>query len=261
MCVWQAHLYMHSISFYRRGWHYDWARCCSMGGGSPFHPADASLIPTASLQLWLRADAGVDTLNGTVSRWHDQSGKGHDVIQTNAIRQPMLLAGALNGNPGIRFDGLNDRLGFTGTTDMTQFSLFLVINNHAGSVGNDGNVITFGANGDFDHQWFMGMWNTSGSDNMVGMATGYSNFIDATMPGLRAYDQWRNLSVVSTGSVWNTTLQWDGKDALMSPGGSDQAISVPLGDAAGSGGGIGGADGVVPLQYSVRWKMPPWIMN
>jgi hypothetical protein len=25
-------------------------------------------IPTAGLQLWLRADAGVDTLNGTVNR-------------------------------------------------------------------------------------------------------------------------------------------------------------------------------------------------
>ena len=199
-------------------------------------------IPTAGLQLWLRADAGVDTLNGTVSRWHDQSGKGNDVIQTNASRQPML-AGALNGKPVVRFDGLNDRLGFTGTTHMTQFSLFLVINNHAGTVGNEGNVLTFGAGGDFDHQWFMGMRYPSGSDNM-GMATGYSNGIGATMPNLAAYDQWRNLSVVSTGSVWNTTLQWDGVAALMSPNGSDQAISVPLGDAAGSGGGIGGADGV-----------------
>jgi hypothetical protein len=62
----------------------------------------------------------------------------------------------LNHKPVIRFDGLNDKLGFTGTTHMTQFSLFLVINNRSGSAGN---VITFGAAGDFNsgEQWFMGM--------------------------------------------------------------------------------------------------------
>ena len=43
------------------------------------------VIPTTGLQLWLRADAGVDTLNGTVSRWHDQSGNGNDAIQSQCI--------------------------------------------------------------------------------------------------------------------------------------------------------------------------------
>ena len=42
-------------------------------------------IPTTGLQLWLRADAGVDTLNGTVSRWHDQSGNGNDAFQADII--------------------------------------------------------------------------------------------------------------------------------------------------------------------------------
>ena len=202
-----------------------------------------SPIPTAGLQLWLRADAGVDTLNGKVSRWHDQSGNGNDAIQTGASRQPLLMAGALNGNPVIRFDGVNDKLGFTGSILMTQFSLFLVINNHAGDPNNDGNVLTFGANRDFDHQWFMGMWSQFGPDS-IGMATGYTNAIYAMLPHLGDHDQWRNLSIVTTGSIWNTTLRWDGKSAHMSPVGADYAISVPMGDATGSGGGIGGADGV-----------------
>ena len=206
-----------------------------------------SSIPAAGLQLWLRADAGVDTLNGTVNRWHDQSGKGNDAIQANASRQPLLVPGdhlgALNGKPVIRFDGLNDKLGFTGSTLMTQFTLFVVLNNHVGAPGNDGNVITFGANGDFDHQWFMGRWSQVGPDT-IAMATGYTNAIYAMLPHLGEPDQWRNLSIVTTGSIWNTTLQWDGKSAHMSPVGADYTISVPMGDATGSGGGIGGADGV-----------------
>jgi len=200
-------------------------------------------IPIVGLQLWLRADAGIDTLNGTVSRWHDQSGNGNDAIQASISRQPLLVAGALNGKPVLRFDGLNDKLGFTGTTHMAQFSLFVVINNHSGIANNQGNVITFGAAGDFDHQWFMGMRHPTGSDT-IGMATGFSYYISAIKPGLAAYDEWRNLSVVTTGTVWNTTLRWNGINAQIVPGGLDFAISVPMGDATGSGGGIGAADGV-----------------
>jgi hypothetical protein len=215
--------------------------------GNTLHPHFAGIttggtpIPTASLQLWLRADAGVDTLNGTVSRWHDQSGNGNDAIQASSTRQPLLVAGALNGKPVLRFDGLNDKLGFTGTTQMTQFSLFVVIKNQPGSAGNSGNVITFGAAGDFSHQWYMGMY--FGPDT-IGMG-GSGNYIAAISPSLAAYDTWRNLSVATTGTLWNTTLQWNGSGAQMVPTlGSNFAISVPLGDATGSGGGIGGADGV-----------------
>jgi hypothetical protein len=202
-----------------------------------------SSIPTAGLQLWLRADAGVDTLNGTVSRWHDQSGSGNDAIQASASRQPVLVVGALNGKPAVRFDGVNDKLGFTGTTHMTQFSLFLVLNNHAGTPGNDGNVITFGANGDFNHQWFMIMRFPNSSDS-IALGPADNSYVNAFSHNVAAYDQWRNLSIVTTGSAFNTTLRWDGIAAHMSLDGSDQAISVPMGDATGSGGGIGGADGV-----------------
>ena len=129
-------------------------------------------IPTTGLQLWLSADAGVDTLNGKVSRWHDQSGNGNDAIQASESRQPMLVADTLNGKPVISFDGVNDKLGFTGSTRMTQFSLFLVINNHAGSPNNDGNVITFGPSGDFDHHWYMGMAFSEFGPDTIGMAGG-----------------------------------------------------------------------------------------
>ncbi len=210
-----------------------------------FKPSE---VPTANLQLWLRADSGV-TLNGsTVSRWADLSGNGHDAVQATASRQPSLVAGRLNGMPVVSFDGVNDKLGFTGSTLMTQFSLFVVLNNHAGTPGNDGNVITFGANGGYPHQWFMIMRYPNTPDS-IAMGNSPDSYVNAFSHNVAAYDQWRNLSIVTTGSISSTTLRWDGNDAHMALDGFDQTISFPLGDATGSGGGIGGADGVPVRHY------------
>ena len=202
-----------------------------------------SAIPTAGLQLWLKGDAGVDQVNGVVSKWHDQSINGNDVVQTNTSRQPQFVSNSLNGKPIISFDGVNDKLGFTGSTLISQFSLFLVINNHHGTNGNEGNVITFGPNGDFGHQFFIGMAIPDFGSDTLGMFTG-NGWVRGGTPGLVAFDQWRNLSVVNTGTIWSTTLQWDGNNVPLAPGGTASAISIRLGDATGSGGGIGGADGV-----------------
>jgi hypothetical protein len=190
----------------------------------------------------------------------DYSGDGIDVInsRTGEIRPAEIFVGVLGASSYSYAEAtwsqeLPDWIGshvrmlnyFQGVpcAIVPDYVFGYIIRNHPGTAGNEGNVMTFGANGDFNHQWFMGMRYPSSSDN-IGLATGYSSYINATMPGLAAYDQWRNLSVVSTGTVWNTTVQWDGNNAYMSTGGSDETISVPLGDASGSGGGIGGADGV-----------------
>ncbi len=77
-------------------------------------PSPSPSPPTAALQLWLRADAGLTSSAGKVSSWADQSGNGYNAAM-NAPSQPSLVAGALNGKPVIRFDGaqslsLNKRL-------------------------------------------------------------------------------------------------------------------------------------------------------
>ena len=202
-----------------------------------------SAIPTAGLQLWLKGDAGVDQVNGVVSKWHDQSINGNDVVQTNTTRQPHFVANSLNGKPIISFDGVNDKLGFTGSDLITQFSLFLVINNHQSNVNDEGNVITFGTNGDTGHQWYMGMAIPEFGSDTLGMFIG-NGWVRGGTPGLVAFDQWRNLSVIANQTIWNTTLQWDGNNVPLATGGLASAISTRLGNATGSGGGIGGADGV-----------------
>ena len=69
-----------------------------------------------SLQMWLRADAGVEAHDysasggdiADVSALRDQSGQGNDVSQTAIANMPELVANGLNGNPVVRFSGEGD---------------------------------------------------------------------------------------------------------------------------------------------------------
>jgi hypothetical protein len=68
-------------------------------------------IPALSnLRLWLRADKGVTEAGGAVSAWNDQSGNFNNPIQTDPARRPVLVDNVLNGEPVLRFDGLDDSL-------------------------------------------------------------------------------------------------------------------------------------------------------
>ncbi len=61
-------------------------------------------FPDAGLQLWLRADAGVQADgSGQVARWQDLSGHGNDVLQPTAANQPVYQAASINGKPALRF--------------------------------------------------------------------------------------------------------------------------------------------------------------
>ena len=73
-------------------------------------------VPSLKPRAWFRADVG-PVMNGTgtnatnlVSRWVDQSGNGFDVSQATAAKQPLLVDGAINGLPVVRFDGSDDYL-------------------------------------------------------------------------------------------------------------------------------------------------------
>jgi len=75
------------------------------GGGAP------TLGVTTTLQLWLKADAGVTTAqDGTVVEWKDQSGKDNHAASPDEFAAPLLAANAANALPAIRFDGQDDWL-------------------------------------------------------------------------------------------------------------------------------------------------------
>jgi hypothetical protein len=81
--------------------------------------------PTASLKLWLSADANVLVNNGKVSQWLDRSGNNLNAQMPTLSRQPTLVNGALNGLPVIRFYGAQS-LGLTALLSPSKFTFFVV---------------------------------------------------------------------------------------------------------------------------------------
>lgn len=70
-------------------------------------------ISTDGMQLWLRADKGVDTDgDGYVTGWTDMSGMGHNAASIDTESAPVYSSAAANGEPAIVFDGENDLLRF-----------------------------------------------------------------------------------------------------------------------------------------------------
>jgi hypothetical protein len=75
------------------------------GGGAP---ADAwSPANLDGLVLWLDAS---DLFGDAISNWNDRSGYRHHAFQLDSANQPQLSNDALRGEPGIRFDGVDDFL-------------------------------------------------------------------------------------------------------------------------------------------------------
>jgi chitodextrinase len=74
-------------------------------------PDDFGPVPSAGMRLWLRADRGVSAdESGGVQAWDDQSGLGNSASQTNPAMRPQVVPNAVNGEPVVRFDGVDDYL-------------------------------------------------------------------------------------------------------------------------------------------------------
>jgi autotransporter-associated beta strand protein len=75
--------------------------------------------PVTGMLYWLdAADSATITLDASsrVSQWRDKSGNARHFAQAAAVRQPLLVAGALSGRPVLRFDGVTNRLVLTNST-------------------------------------------------------------------------------------------------------------------------------------------------
>jgi hypothetical protein len=215
----------------------------------------APVIPTSGLQLWLKADEGVTTSGSRVKRWGDQSGNGNDAHQADPERQPFLVEGQLNGQPVIRFDGVDDRLGLSGTNQMSAISLFLVFKLDSGR--DQYLPIVFG---DVDGEgvvWGISLRSeaTGYSPDKISIFTGFFGGMQAEAAQCAMFDRWYNISVVTDRTMRSTTLRTNGVDAhvaRLDPNAPNLTISVPLGNSTGTGvGGIGGTDEVrAPIYHT-----------
>ncbi len=91
-----------------------------------------------NLKLWLRADSLSHLQNGAVvDTWNDESGLGHNAYSSSTSR-PTYYSSAINGRAALRFDGSNDQLFISGSSDynFTEATIFTVRSpqNRAGTV-------------------------------------------------------------------------------------------------------------------------------
>jgi tetratricopeptide (TPR) repeat protein len=73
-------------------------------------PLFARRIPSPGLILWLRADAGLEAADSSVSRWADQSDGKNDATLKELGASPRVTASAVHGRPAVLFSGKNDDL-------------------------------------------------------------------------------------------------------------------------------------------------------
>ena len=199
-------------------------------------------VPTAGLQLWLKADAGVTLKGSTVSKWADQSGNGNDAIQLDSARQPLFVKDGLSGKPTIRFDSLS-RLGLTGSKRMAQISLFMVFKMDSGTYVNH-NLIDFGDIEAEGSEWGVNLQTsyTGFSPDIVNIFAGQYGEVRAVAPRCAAFGMWHSISVVTDRVMSTTTFRANGIDAQTTLPHNNYSISVPIG----TGGQIAGPDGTQP---------------
>jgi hypothetical protein len=72
--------------------------------------APSSVIAVLGSAAWY-VDAALGITIGTgVSAWADQSGNGRNFTQATGSLQPLLIASAINGQPSVKADGVDDFL-------------------------------------------------------------------------------------------------------------------------------------------------------
>ena len=205
-------------------------------------------IPTDHLELWLKSDEGVVLNGSTVSKWMDQSGNGNDALQKNVNRQPVLVENGLNGKPVLSFDGVDDRLGFTGSSLISQMTLFFVYKLKLSTPPIF--ILTFGPANNSEQRFAFNMRgrpnNNNDNDMIIGRADNV-NLVIASIPDVVKYDEWRNISITRDQTVHSINVWWNNQMAAITPEGSNVSSSFSLGDSTASWGGIGSTDNYIPF--------------
>lgn len=117
--------------------------------------ARAGLLPvTGGLTLWLdAADPATVFLDGSnlIERWEDKSGNNYHATQSDPAKRPALNATAVNGLPGVRFDGSNDGLSISDSLSLSRPYTAFIVDQYYGSP--QGRTLQ-----SRDINWLMGKW-------------------------------------------------------------------------------------------------------
>jgi hypothetical protein len=126
---------------------------------------NVGLAVQEGLALWLDAEEYETFLisdNDSVLVWEDRVDDTRSYSNIELAHRPTYQAAAINGKPGVQFDGVNDYLvspAFDALEDQDGYSIFIV----GYSAVNDHGVFLAGVNGSGDY----GLWITSEEENQL----------------------------------------------------------------------------------------------
>jgi hypothetical protein len=126
---------------------------------------NVGLAVQEGLALWLDAeeyDSFTISTNDSVMVWADRVSGALTFSSLELINRPIYQATAINGKPGVQFDGVDDYLGmpdFDGFEGQNGYSIFIV----GYSAVDDHAVFLAGVNGSGDY----GLWITSEEENQL----------------------------------------------------------------------------------------------
>lgn len=101
----------------------------------------------SGLKLWLKADAITGSNDGdSVTTWTDSSGNTNNATQSTAANKPTYKTNIINGNPVVRFDGVDDNLITTSTlysniTSAATLTIFGIFEVHTAEDTNSHTII------------------------------------------------------------------------------------------------------------------------
>jgi hypothetical protein len=124
--------------------------------------------------LWLdAADAStITTVSGAVSEWRDKSGNSRHASQTVTSSRALLVNSALNGLPGIDYDGLDDDHALANVSALNSVDQsFFIVASRDNAAGRTEAAFAIGNQADSNAIADIPRW----SDNVMYSQVGYAN--------------------------------------------------------------------------------------
>jgi hypothetical protein len=135
------------------GWNSSAETVATFLDGAAFTPAS---VP--NLSLWVRADAGLAA--AAVTPWRDQGAASNDLLQANALSQPVVTFDSTSRMPVLSFDGVDDSLLFRSRLASIR-TVFWVVRRSPAATPNSRYLLGDAINYDFSSDGTTKIWTTS----------------------------------------------------------------------------------------------------
>jgi len=191
---------------------------------SPPEAEPSGLPVTDGLRFHYDAEQITGLSNGDpVTQWDDVSGNDRHLVQSTGANQPTFQTGLVNGRPGVRFDGVNDRLRAVFASALAQpATVFLVARLDA-----DADLTIWMDGIDSDNRHYIAHPNGTGSTDRQRAQSFAGTVLEASSTGLVGTAEARIMTLVFDGA--SSEIRRDSVQLASGNAGTDAQGGLTLG--------------------------------